>query len=212
LDKNNVLSAIFDELKSEDNIKLSLEIAELGVDKFLDNDFFQSIPFLKIVYSIYKGSINISDRLLFFKVTKFLYSLKNHNIPFEKRIKFLDKMNSSPAFKKRVSYDLLNILNKIDELDKIELITKVFRYCMLDLITYDEFTRCAYGINSAFMNDIKAFIKMNEEKETFNAVKQNLIHTGFVKIKTGNTWNDVGRIYYEITDLGTKLIQIAKSE
>lgn len=67
MDKNNVLSAIFDELKSEDNIKLSLEIAELGVDKFLDNDFFQSIPFLKIVYSIYKGSINISDRLLFLR-------------------------------------------------------------------------------------------------------------------------------------------------
>lgn len=201
LNFSNIPQAIEDEIKSDNDMKkLSLDFTEIAIDEIVFNDeLLKKIPFSKTFYEFYNGVISVSNRLLIAKILKFISTAKNDPIPDDKRIKFLSSISD-----KKLGLELLLILDKTDDMVKVELIGKIFRFFMLGLMTYDEFTRCSHGINNSFIQDINLLLTKSNDTE----YKQNLIDSGFTKIVIGREWNDVGEVYFEITDLGKKLIDL----
>lgn len=208
MSNRNLVNILNEELVSENIFDVPFEIGEVVIDQFLDDGILKDIPKFGIVYKTLKGIISIPDKLLMIKVLYFLDGIKNGNIPMEKRVKFIENINKSETKNKNVGFDLINILDKSDNLQKTTIIAKAFEFCLLNKITYDDFLRITHGINLAFISDLVNLINDALDKDELNRVKENLFITGFIRIKNGETWNDVGKTYYELNELAQALINI----
>lgn len=182
--------------------------SDFSIQDFFDNEIFDVIPWLGKVFKVYKGVISISDRILLFKLTKFLQELKNNELSFEDKIKFQDKINSNPKLQDKIGLHLLDLINKIDDDGKTLILVKLFKFLALELITYDEFTSLSYGVIQTRLQYINALLYEEHfnDYDKHNYIKSQLMHTGLITFKSAKpSWGDVKvGIQFELADLGLK--------
>ena len=206
---NNIPDKIVDNIVSPALASTGMDIAEIGLDKLLDDNFLKELPGIKTIFGIAKGVINIRDKIFMAKVAKFLLSL--HNISEQDRKSFQKKISDDQKFKCKIGDTLVFVLDRLNDLEKPEILAKIFTYFLNEKIDYDGFRRLGAAIDLAFIDDLKGLMR---NESTFpsgvynSAYLPNLVHTGLVAFEGGKTWNDVGEIQFKLSRLGQLYIQI----
>lgn len=204
-DSSNLIGEIENELFKQNILENCSQIAKYSYDEFLSDGFFEEVPFISPFVKAGKLVLSIPDKLLMIKLIHFMDGLRKNNIPYNKRLEFYEQINSSSKKSQKVGFDLLNIIERSDELIKVKIIAEAFSWCLIARIDYSTFLRLSHGVNLSFSSDLLGLVQ--EENE---AIRENLVISGFVTIRTGKTWEDVGTNYYDLNKLGELLIRIIK--
>ncbi len=95
--ENNKLS-IYDSVKSNELAEISTDLIECGIDQLIDNEILKDIPILGAGYKLVNFVNNVSETFYIQKILKFLFQIQN--IPLEKRIKFIEKLEQIKNLRK----------------------------------------------------------------------------------------------------------------
>jgi len=173
----NLENSLFETL-TDKSFELSGEVVELTVDQFIENDLLKEIPFFSIFYKSIKTVQGVRDALFAMKVYKFIKEFEK--IKQSDKSKFLEKITSDRKERIKVGQTLIMILDKIDEIDKTQLIANLFAGYIKSDITKSEFTQLCSIVEKVFLDDLLLFSKMKKYDELSNEIQANLSSAGLM--------------------------------
>ncbi len=168
---------IFDSVKSKAINELSPEILEIAIDSVTKSEIIKDIPIFGLAFKGYDLYKNVSESFFTEKILKFLYEL--NSIPFVERKAFIEKLESDEKVN-NAGKKLIVILNRLDDIDKAEIIGKLFKHTILESIEFSAFQRLTHIINNAYIDDLK-LLKNNKHLSYINPdVKSHLHQVGLL--------------------------------
>lgn len=168
---NEILKTAIEEGKD-----ITMNYMEMGIDSFLDDGILKEIPVVKTVYTALKLPISISNAYSMKKLMHFCYYMKD--IPSFERSLYINKVtNKDEHFGEK----LLLTLDKIDDLDKTQMLVKIFRgYGHKNGIDYHTFRRLCLALEKTYVEDLQ-YLKecVESQKDYFSGEKMiNLSNSG----------------------------------
>lgn len=165
---------------SSDSLKdIVLDSAEVSLDQFLNDGLLKDIPVFGIFYKTYKTAIGIRDAFFLKKLLKFLTQLKD--IPTEKRLAFVNKIENDSDEKIKTGQKILIIIEQLDDIDKATIIGNLFCATINEQIKYEAFLRLSTMVQKAFLPDL---LKLKESwTVTSTDAREHLYNVGLLSIK-----------------------------
>ncbi len=182
---------------------LALDLSEVGLDLFLDEGFIKDLPVVGTIVQLFKTGLDIRDRIFLAKVALFLFRLKE--VPSKDRHSFEQKVINDAKYKKKVGLALVLILERLDDLEKPDMIAKCFSNYISNKITFTQFRRLSSAIDLAFIDDLKELLGLSVEKS--RSVNENLARTGLVKFHDNGSLGG-GEPFYFLSPLGNLFMDI----
>ena len=182
-------------------VKAGLEEIEATIDFLSDNEIVKAIPILSNFVKIWRGAKDIQGYLLAKKLEKFIAdpSLQSHRF----KNNLTQRVANSPAEAKKVGETLFLVIDKFIDLDKPELLAKVFRAYMDGVMTTSDLLRLAQAIDMAFPGDLNDLLAAQEGPVDGQALwKQRLVASGLSGIQARGP---IGGIVFYVTPLGQLL-------
>lgn len=182
-------------------ITIIKDIAEIGLDKVLNDGLLKDIPIINTIHSLSNICHTISDKLLFNKIKKFLFELDS--LSNEERIELFEKLEKEPKLKQKASIYILELFDKIDDENKATMIFKVFKAYSDGLIDYEMFyrlNRLIKEISSIDISDIREEVNQYDKQDSFYKL-------GFLRLE-----NAFDGAVYNKTELFDKFIMLNLDE
>lgn len=191
---------------------ISEDITEVILDSLLDEGVLKDLPVVGTIVKVFKGAMNIRDRVFVAKVDRFLFQVSK--IPLEKRLLFKEKLNADEKLRRKLGLTLTLLLDRLDDIEKPDFVAWCFSAYLNDNITYETFRRIASAIDIAFLDDLKAICRDDIDLDTDGTIYlSNLSKTPLVDFKGGGvhgTWNNLGAIFYSLSPLGQSFVEIVR--
>ncbi len=198
---------LVDSVYSPDLDDIAFELSEIGLDQLLDKGFLKELPVVGVIARIFKGSLDMRNRIFLAKVAKFLFSLRR--VTKEQNKVFEEKIRNDQKLKKNVGQTLVLILERLDDLEKPDMVGKCFACYLSNKITFSQFRRLSRAIDLAFIDDLNALIgRAVESNEFLNNPEENLAKTGFIKFHGGGELGGSDEISYLLSPLGQLFVDI----
>lgn len=96
-----------------------------------------SSQFLKILSGLYKGVVGFSNYFFARKACKFLSDISDLDV--QKRYKFVGEI--AARGKDNAGYIFMSLLERLENINKVEIMSNLFRACVLEDINVDDFFR-----------------------------------------------------------------------
>ncbi len=160
-------SSFVSTLKSDSAFEIAKESAEITIDAFLDEGILRHIPIVGFLTNLTKSGISIRERLFVEKVIKFLTPLSNYTR--EERSSFFEKLDESEL--KKASQSIVLYLERLDSLDKPQMLGKIFTAYMKGEITYKAMMYFSHFVDDVFImvwNDYMEAIEDAKKKYIFS--------------------------------------------
>ena len=136
------------------------------------------IPYLKAIVAFHKTWETLRDQLFLKKVLMFLRN-PLRNISKGERVAFFDKLKEDPKEAQKLSGSLVLLLDKMDDMDKAEMLAKIFEPYVKGKIPFECFRRLASAIDLGFLEDLQALASAPKNPKGFIfPFLPNLIRTG----------------------------------
>lgn len=153
--------------------ELAQEYIELGLDLITNDGVLRDIPIVGTIVKVSQIVGGVRDRLYAVKLVRFLQKV-GETTP-EQREKFIkDNCKDTKQFEESV----LLILEQADALEKSSLIGKVFKSCILGMISYQNALALSSMINKAIWQDIGDMLQGNITEES----KMRLCNSGLLTL------------------------------
>jgi len=176
-DKKKNQIDIFKSVKSSAINELTPELLETGLDFLIESEALKDIPVFGIGFKSYTLYKKITESFFTRKLLKFLFELTD--VPQAKREEFIAELESKNETKK-AGEKLLITLNRLNDVDKVTIIGKLFKKTILGKITFDNFKRLTYIIDNTYLEDLE-LLKDNEYLRNINdEIKSNLYQVGLL--------------------------------
>lgn len=191
--------------KDRNFLEALLEGGEAALDLLTDNEAVRAVPVVGTAIRILKGVDDARDRALAAKLEKFIQDPSLQSI--RAREKLRNGISADPEEATKVGETLFLVIERMTDLDKPGLLAKVFLSYLDGVITAVELRRLAHAIDGAFTDDLLSLQTWQESAHVSYGSdwKQPLVGAGLTRIVAGTTWDSVGEVNYELTDLGRKL-------
>ncbi|BAZ42761.1 hypothetical protein NIES4101_87310 [Calothrix sp. NIES-4101] len=183
-----------------------LENGEVCVDALISNDFVKDIPVFGTIIKAYKAFDNFKDKLFLAKISRFIEELASVQPEVQEAI--VEKMRNHPDEAKKVGEVVLFAIDKASDLEKPEIIAKIFLAYISNQINCSELRRMTEAVNLVFVDDLKTLI--NERgiaSKSQHIYLKCLVSTGLTEVVAGKTVNEGGELYFEITEFGRKFLK-----
>lgn len=168
---------IFESVKSEAINELSPEILETGFDLITDSEVLKEIPIFGIAFKGFSIYQKVTESFFTKKLLYFLFQLKE--IPRSEREKFITEMETKNETNK-AGEKLLVTLNRLNDIEKAEIIGRLFKKTILGTIEFNDFNRLSHIIDNSYIDDIK-LLKNNMYLSYINVdIKSNLHQIGLL--------------------------------
>lgn len=141
---------------SSETRDLAVDWAEVGIDLLLDEGVLKEAPFLGTVVKLASISKTIRDRLFVRKVCAFLKA--SPEFDDVERLGFAREHLDDPVKARKLSDAIVFSLDRLDDLEKAEMLAKVFAALVRKHISYMEFRRLAGGIERAIVDDLRVLL------------------------------------------------------
>ncbi|MCK4542964.1 MAG: hypothetical protein KAU17_12075 [Spirochaetales bacterium] len=166
---------------AKDNLKGIIEnSAEYALDSILETDELKQIPVFGTLIKLASAASSIRDRLFAKKIYKFLAAIKD--IPAEKRQEFIRNIESKRCGRRRLGETILLLLEKLDDMEKPELIGKVFHKCIIGEIPYKTALRLCAIIDRVYFPDLDDLVKSYRGKKIGYDVSASLAGIGLMEV------------------------------
>lgn len=142
-----------------DNIKdVSTTLLDSVLTPLFEDTILENLPWFGIGFKAWKTRIAIRDRIFLSKIGRFLFQLKE--ISLSERQAFVEEMDTDPAYKQRVGENILLLLDRADDMEKADVLGKLFRSHINRLITYDMYRRFASIVDKAYLPDLQKLMRI----------------------------------------------------
>jgi hypothetical protein len=158
-------SSLVSSLGDSQLIDAAADAAEQTLDNLLSDGVLKDIPVLGHALKLWKGSIQLSTYLFARKLLRFLAPL--NSIPQEVRYEFLRELEADPEKRKRVGEHLLLLLDRMDDLNKPEFLSKAFAAYISGRISYHEFRQLGFAIDRCTLDDLLTLCDQVEYRPNF---------------------------------------------
>ena len=196
----------------------TLELGEVGIDSLLDDGIFKDIPIVSLVMGVGKTAQNIQERNLLHQTLNFIKSFNEKSIDEKKLKKYKEKIDKSSKIAEKELGRVLIILNSNVEVKKSQLLGKVFRAYVDEIIDWNQFCDLSEAISRLFISDIKLISdiwqhKINDSNQCMNYQIDRLVSIGFIGTTTksmtigSNNTSNTER-YLNITPFGRVFSEI----
>lgn len=128
------------------------DIAETALDAMTNDEFVSSIPVFNFVSKLYNGVVALRDQIFLHKVHSFLCVLKE--VPQKKRAKFMEELEADAGTRAKAGQALILLLDRLDSLEKPQLIGRAYRARLEGTISFDEMRRFSAVIDRGFLQDL----------------------------------------------------------
>jgi hypothetical protein len=166
--------------------ELAADWSDLGLEALLDKTVLEHAPMLGSVVKICAISKTIRDRLFLKKVFGFLRGCPKFN-ELEK-FGFVREHLEDPEKTKKLSDGIVMVLDRLDDLEKADMIAKMFAALVRKQIDYSDFRRLASGIDRAYVGDLKKLLTYPKDKDIWDEKFLRLIEpAGFAETGGGQS-------------------------
>ncbi len=207
--QDQILECIYSPVLTE----IGADMTEIVFDSLLDDGVLKDLPIVGTIVKVFKGVMDIRDRLFVAKVAGFLFHLSK--VPLEQRQRFKEKMNADKKYRRKIGLILILLLDRLDDIEKSDFVAWCFSAYLNDAITFDTFRRLASAIDIAFLDDLKAICRQdNDLKAEGRIYLSNLSKTALVEFRASGvqgTWGDLGTVIYSLSPLGNLFVEIVSS-
>jgi hypothetical protein len=199
----------------------SIELLEPLLDNFFEDGLLKDIPFLGTAVNIARMGQTITDRIFLNKVARFIVALPK--VEETKKQEFYRKLETSQKERKKTGETLVLILDRFDNLEKPEILAKIFMSYIKNVINFDQFRKLASSLDLADIDDLKKLVYSTKysQMEVANS-KESLLRTCLTAISKHGVPMSKGigsvgmknAVYLQIktTELGELFINIMKEE
>ncbi|MEA5467706.1 hypothetical protein [Spirulina sp. 06S082] len=148
-------------------------------------DLLKGVPFVQTIVLPFKLRKQIETHTMRKKLYKFLTQLTS--ISEDERTKFEKKLESDPKFKEKILDHLGLTLEKIDDMEKSQILGNVFLTFIRGGILEEEYYRLSAMINRSYATDLKELYKNHSDLSTIDLlIRKQLASDGFRQEQTIN--------------------------
>jgi len=202
--KNNISDNLALTVAKSGAIELPAEILEFSIDQVLDNGLLKDIPFVGWIVKGISAGVSISDRILYHKILRFLFSLESTENA--DRNNFREKVDSDLKYRRKVGEHLVIMLNQIDSFEKANLLAMVFDHCLTGDIEHEKFIDLAHVVDRSLLSDLKSISVPDNKRIIFSstslAASSGILEYGIVESKSGDEGPEIGT---RLSELGKDL-------
>jgi hypothetical protein len=200
---------------------ITSEGAEILLDSALEEGLLRDIPVFGWIAKTY-GLVNtLRERIFLQKIFRFLQGAQATTA--EERSAFAERMEAEPEYQRKVGEGLFLLLDRHENVDKSELLGRVFAAFVRNEISDEEFQRYSFIIDRLFLRDLINLGRHYDSIAKFEASRKRGDKPGlkqFLDEKTAQALFGNGLLdsdgYAETTynrnDLGEKLIRLIRPE
>ena len=193
-------------IETSDLENIDVNLAEVAIDSILKDGALKDLPIVGTIVGLSKFGFKLRENIFLKKVLKFLFELKS--ISQEKRQKFLKRIEASEDYNNKVGEALILILDKLVDLEKPQLIGKLFASCIREEIDYKTFLKLSYLVDNLFLPDLISLREINVGKEIAFNKKEELYRVGFMTRPPFGRIQADSKNEYEVNAFGKKLLEI----
>ena len=166
------------------------------IQRLADNKFVKEIENMSEIAGKAIGAIKIIKKIYDIPSQLFMYKFERYckglsNIPLEKRKEYLK--NSEKISRKKETLFILNVINKIEDIDKIDMTIKLLEAKLYDKIDETTYRRLLIMLGNTLYSDL-IYMKNNINHENF-PIKDNaqdgLLANGWIR-PLGPGWGEFG--------------------
>jgi|TARA_B110000902_G_C14057496_1_gene494151 hypothetical protein len=205
----NIETDLIESIASSDLKMIGSDIGEIAIDSLLNDGVLKDIPVIGTIVNLYSTGVTISGKIFEKKILKFLYGLDE--ISLDKRADFISKLNQKPKFKKKVSEHLLILIDRIDDMDKSEILAQLFSKFILGKVDYEMFIRLSSVIDKSVVSDLNKLTDFNTlQSSSFTATSLENLGLVYTAVTSGGQTNQnlelINGNKYFISELGKLLL------
>lgn len=164
--RDSLEKGLLDTLKDENIENVCKDFSELAIDALLTDGILREIPVINSVVGLAKAGFSVRDRLFIEKVIRFINPLGKYSETERKEfLEALDEKELKKAIQSAVLY-----LERLDSLEKPEMLGKAFESYMKGQITFKQMMYFFHFIDIVFImvwNDYFDAIKNMGTKKSF---------------------------------------------
>lgn len=142
-------------------LEATLANIEVAIDAVTSNEAVAAIPVIGTAFQLCKGIDDLRSRAFAAKLERFVLT-PDLCMPAAKKA-ILEKVQASPEEAQKVGETLFLVLDRFIDLDKPEILAKVFIAFVDDQITAEDLHRLAQAIDLAYCGDLHALLNAEEE-------------------------------------------------
>jgi hypothetical protein len=215
---DNVALAILKGAYNPETKDLIVDLGQLELGSLaalLGEDVLKEIPMIKGVVACFKIPLAIRDQLFLRKVAGFLAGCPRFTEAEKKA--FLDEYLSDDKKAKKLGDSLMLILDRLDDMEKPQMVAKIFAAFIRGKIRYDIFRRLATAIDLGSVADLWEFVKIEPTPTTGQRVslnpqtqllRTNLVRTGLVSLPSFTQTTPILGVSFSENDLGKTFKEI----
>ena len=181
---------------------LPAEVIEFSIDQVLDEGLLKDIPIVGWIAKGISTANSISDVIFFNKIVRFLYALEGVDPEVQQDCRA--KMSVDTHYRRRVGEHLVLIIDKLDSLQKAEVLAKCFKHFLDGDMDHDRFMDLSHVVDRSSLADLKAISVPDSQRITFR--DQGLAaSSGILEYGLTEAWDDEQK-----PELGTRLSKLGK--
>jgi hypothetical protein len=180
--------------KSKDRplLEAILTNIEVAVDAATSNEAVASIPVIGTAFKLCKGIDDIRSRAFAAKLERFI-ATPDLATPAA-RVAILAKVQTSPDEARKVGETLFLVLDRFIDLDKPEILAKVFIAFIDNQVSAEDLQRLAQAIDQAFCGDLHSLLQADEHAINGGSLAATNLPWMRTLIPSGLTINNAGGV------------------
>ena len=186
MEKDSIETSLVETLKNSELAKVAEITAELSVDGIIDDGLFRDIPVISTIVSFAKVGISVKSYFFSKKLIRFLASISE--VSREDRKKMIERLEADKSFRHKVGENIILLLDRLDDLEKPELVAKAFKAYSYGFIDAEQLQRINYAIERLLMVDIgniREFSAISQDHPYDVIIGQNYLNAGLAYVGTG---------------------------
>lgn len=152
MENKDLATALTDEIGDDYLQEIATDLGDVAIDQILTDEILKEIPIFGLLLKTYKSAIGIREQIFIKKIAIFLFNLKD--VSKEKRQAFINKIDTEKEFGHKVGEKLLILLERVDDLQKPQIIAKIFKAAVNEHINYEQFLKLSAIVERAFLPDL----------------------------------------------------------
>lgn len=185
------------------------DLTELLVDARLPDGLLREVPLIRTVMSFAKTGILVRDWLFLRKVQRFLSHMED--VPEAERLDFASRIEADEQFMHRVGENLVLELDRLNDMQKPDMLGRVFKAWLtreIDEPTYGRLASAIDRISMGSLDALRQFYAPTPSSQPDDLALQEWLFCGLVSLVFSeglsfgpgarHLQNDLGRLFVQI--------------
>ena len=190
---------------------IAIEGSDIILDAVTNSELVDELPVVSWIVKAGRIGTSVRDQLFIRKLQRFLTALQD--IPDHERLAFDDQLNDDPAKRQNLGEQLITILDRLDELEKADMLALAFRAYIAEKIPHDLFLRLARAIDRCMVHDLRFVHNFERATDAFPNESFDLAASGLIQMaQLPAIRTEDSRPMYILSDFGRTFINLILRE